>query len=93
MWGEKPQSVDFELEDLNGNRSPIIRTDSLLFAVFLQKADALLWAIHQQYGDKGVKYWLSALQVELQGSDRARNQVKSFDGVTLPIGPCSEVRI
>lgn len=102
------QSVDFELEDLNGNKVRL--SDYKGQIVFLsfwstwcpscRKQMPYFEAIHQQYGDKGVKILaVSSTQVELQGgndSDRARNQVKSFiddGGFTLPIplDPDSEV--
>lgn len=93
-------SIDFELEDLNGNKVKLSDYKGQL--VFLN-----FWAtwcppcreempdmeeIHQQYGDKGVAILaVSSTQLELRGGndkEKAQQQVKDYidkEGFTFPI--------
>ncbi|HZJ57356.1 MAG TPA: redoxin domain-containing protein [Clostridia bacterium] len=96
---DKP-SVDFELEDLDGNTIKLSDyKGQLVFLNFwgtwcppCRKEMPHFESIHKQFGDKGTKILaVSSTQVELQGgndSDRAKNQVQSFiddGGFTFPI--------
>lgn len=93
-------SVDFELEDLNGNKISLSDYEGeIVFLNFwgswcppCRKEMPYFETIHQQYGNKGVNILaVSSTQVELQGgndSDKAKSQVKSFiddSGFTFPV--------
>ncbi|NLN41079.1 MAG: TlpA family protein disulfide reductase, partial [Clostridiales bacterium] len=96
---DKP-SVDFELEDLNGNKVKLSDyKGQLVFLNFwatwcppCREEMPDMEAIHQQYGDKGVVILgVSSTQLELRGGqdkEKARQQVKDYidkEGFTFSI--------